>query len=51
LKIKRLLLEEFHSQDIYFDVVVDSEEWVLNRINPGDLFYQETYTKGEVIYA
>jgi uncharacterized protein len=51
LKIKKLLLEEFHSQDIYFDVVVDSEQRVLNRINLGDLFYQEIYTKGEVIYS
>lgn len=51
LKIKRILWEEFHSQDIYFDVVVDSEERVLNRIGLGDLFYQEIYTKGEIIYA
>ena len=41
LKIKRILWEEFHSQDIYFDVVVDSEMRVLNRIGLGDLFYQE----------
>jgi uncharacterized protein len=51
LKIKRILWEEFQSQDIYFDVVVDSEERVLNRIGLGDLFYQEIYTKGKVIYA
>lgn len=51
LKIKRILWEEFHSQDIYFDVVVDSEMRVLNRIEMGDLFYQEIYTKGKIIYA
>jgi uncharacterized protein len=51
LKIKRILWEEFHSQDIYFDVVVDSEERVLKRIGLGDLFYQEIYTKGEILYA
>lgn len=51
LKIKRILWEEFYSQDIYFDVVVDSEMRVLNRIEMGDLFYQEIYTKGKIIYA
>ncbi|MFW5762294.1 MAG: nucleotidyltransferase domain-containing protein [Cyclobacteriaceae bacterium] len=51
LKIKRILWEEFYSQDIYFDVVVDSEMRVLNRIELGDLFYQEIYTKGKIIYA
>jgi uncharacterized protein len=51
LKIKKVLWEEFNSQDIYFDVVVDSEKRVRNRIVLGDLFYEEIFTKGEIIYA
>ncbi len=51
LKIKKVLWEQFNDQDIYFDVVVDSEERVLKRIDHGDLFYEEIFTKGEIIYA
>ena len=51
LKIKKVLWEEFNAQDIYFDVVVDSEERVRRRIVLGDLFYEEIFTKGEIIYA
>ena len=51
LKIKRILWERFNSSDLFFDVLVDSEERVFERIRMGDLFYEEIYNKGEVIYA
>ena len=51
LKIKKVLWEQFKDQDVYFDVVVDSEERILKRIGFGDLYYEEIFTKGEIIYA
>ncbi len=51
LKIKRILWDKFNSSGLFFDVLVDSEERVFERIRLGDLFYEEIYNKGEVIYA
>ncbi len=51
LRIKKKLWESFNSQNLYFDVIVDSEERICERIEIGDLFYQEIYNKGQLIYA
>lgn len=51
LKVKKLLWQEFKGDSIWFDVLVDSEKRITDRINIGDLFYEEIYSKGKVIYA
>lgn len=49
LKIKEALWA--NSSQIDFDVIVDSEERILKRIELGDLFYKEIYTNGITLYA
>jgi len=51
IEIKKRLWQKFKDQYISFDVLVDSEERIYERIKIGDSFYEEIYTKGEVIYA
>lgn len=51
LKIKKILWQEFKNDGVLFDVLVDSERRIVDRINIGDLFYKEIYSKGQVIYA
>ncbi len=51
LKIKEALWANSGSSQIDFDVIVDSEERILKRIELGDLFYKEIYTNGITLYA
>jgi uncharacterized protein len=51
LKVKKLLWQKFSDKNIYFDVLVDNEIRISNRISIGDLFYQEIYKNGQLIYA
>jgi predicted nucleotidyltransferase len=51
LNVKKLLWQEFKGDSIWFDVLVDSEKRITDRIKIGDLFYEEIYSKGKVIYA
>ena len=51
LKAKKLLWQSFRNQSIRFDVLVDSEDRINDRIKIGDRFYEEIYTHGQVIYA
>ncbi len=51
IKIKKLLWQHFRKHNISFDVLVDSEDRISDRIKIGDLFYEEIYNKGQVIYA
>ena len=51
LKTKKLLWQQFRNQNINFDVLVDSEDRINERINIGDRFYEEIYNNGQVIYA
>ena len=51
IKAKKLLWEKFKSASIHFDVLVDSEDRINDRIRIGDLFYEEIYNKGQIIYA
>lgn len=51
LKVKKLLWQKFSEKNIYFDVLVDNEIRISERINIGDLFYQEIYKNGQLIYA
>lgn len=51
IEAKKLLWQQFRNKSISFDVLVDSESRIKSRIEIGDLFYEEIYNKGQVIYA
>jgi len=51
IQAKKLLWEKFKQQNLHFDIIVDSQERINERINIGDLFYEEIYNKGQIIYA
>jgi uncharacterized protein len=51
IEAKKLLWQEFRNKNISFDVLVDSENRIKSRIEIGDLFYEEIFNKGQVIYA
>jgi len=51
IEIKKALWNELGFLNTSFDVLVDNEDRIRRRIEFGDLFYQEIYNKGRVIYA
>ena len=51
IQAKKLLWEKFKQQNLHFDIIVDSQDRINERINIGDLFYEEIYNKGQIIYA
>jgi predicted nucleotidyltransferase len=51
IRLKEALWLKLGQQNRAFDIVVDSESRIMNRIEMGDLFYKEIYTKGRVLYA
>lgn len=51
LEIKLALWSNFNALQKHFDVIVDSEERIQQRIQMGDLFYKEIYTKGTPLYV
>ena len=51
LQLKKALWEKLKTYNLPFDLIVDSEKRIKQRIAMGDLFYKEIYTKGKVIYA
>ena len=51
IKTKKILWNSFKERHLSFDVVVDSEQRVKQRISMGDLYYSEIYNKGKLIYA
>ena len=51
IEIKKTLWKNLKDIPQDFDIIVDSEERILQRIKMGDLFYKEIYTKGKTIYA
>lgn len=51
LQIKEALWNNLKFSHTEFDVIVDSEERILKRIELGDLFYKEIYTNGIILYA
>ena len=50
LEIKLVLWNNLNSLQKHFDVIVDSEERIQQRIQMGDLFYKEIYTNGTSLY-
>jgi len=51
LKLKKALWLKIGKYNMPFDLLVDNEERIERRIEMGDLFYKEIYSKGKVIYA
>jgi uncharacterized protein len=51
IQLKKALWLKLGQQNRAFDVLVDSENRILERIAMGDLFYKDIYTKGKVLYA
>ena len=51
LELKKELWEKFNNENCAFDVIVDSEDRMKNRIAMGDWFYDEILNKGKVLYG
>jgi predicted nucleotidyltransferase len=51
IQLKKALWHGLEGQKRAFDIVVDSEKRIKERIAMGDLFYRDIYTKGRIIYA
>ena len=51
IQLKKALWSKLASENKEFDVLVDSEERINQRIAMGDLFYSEIYNNGKVLYA
>ncbi len=51
IQLKKILWEKMGSENKEFDILVDSEDRIKQRIAMGDLFYSEIYNKGKVLYA
>ena len=51
LEIKLALWTNLNSLQKHFDIIVDSEERIQQRILMGDLFYKEIYTNGTKLYV
>ncbi len=51
IQLKKALWREFSNFNYSFDVLVDDEKRIQERIAIGDLFYKDIYTNGKVIYA
>jgi len=51
IKLKKSLWLKLGKLNYSFDILVDSEQRIQKRIEMGDLFYKEIYSKGRTIYA
>jgi len=51
IQLKKALWLKLGQENRAFDIVVDSENRIRNRIAMGDLFYKEIYTQGKILYA
>jgi len=51
IKLKKALWMKLGKLNFSFDILVDNEKWINERIAMGDLFYKEIYFKGKTIYA
>jgi predicted nucleotidyltransferase len=51
IQLKKALWNKLGSENKEFDVLVDSEDRINQRIAMGDLFYSEIYNNGKVLYA
>lgn len=51
IKLKKALWIKLGKLSYSLDILVDNEQRIIKRIEMGDLFYKEIYTKGKTIYA
>jgi predicted nucleotidyltransferase len=51
IQLKKALWNKLASENMEFDVLVDSEDRIKQRIAMGDLFYSEIFNNGKVLYA
>ena len=51
IKIKKALWNKLGKLNLSFDILVDNEQRINERILMGDMFYQEIYSKGKVLYS
>jgi predicted nucleotidyltransferase len=51
IKLKKTLWLELGKYSYSFDILVDNEQRIKERIEIGDLFYKEIYFNGRTIYA
>lgn len=51
IKFKKALWLKLGKLNCSFDILVDNEQRIQKRIEMGDLFYKEIYSKGKTIYA
>lgn len=51
IKIKKVLWVKLGTLSYSLDILVDNEQRIKERIEMGDLFYEEIYSKGKTIYA
>ena len=51
IKLKKALWLKLGKLSYSFDILVDNEQRIKERIEMGDLFYKEIYSKGKTIYA
>ena len=51
IKLKKALWLKFGKMNYSFDILVDNEQRIQKRIEMGDLFYKEIYSKGKLFYA
>ena len=51
IKLKKALWLKLGKLNYSFDILVDNEQRIQKRIDMGDLFYKEIYSKGKLIYA
>lgn len=51
IKLKKAFWVKLGKLSYSFDILVDNEQRIQKRIEMGDLFYTEIYSKGKTIYA
>jgi predicted nucleotidyltransferase len=51
LTLKKALWSKLGKLNYSFDVLVDNEQRIKERIKMGDLFYKEIYSNGRILYA
>lgn len=49
IKLKKALWHKLGMHNFSFDILVDNEQRIQQRIEMGDLFYKEIYSKGMTI--
>lgn len=51
IQLKKILWEKLSRENKEFDILVDSEDRIKQRIAMGDMFYSEIYNNGKILYA